>query len=131
MGLIGGRLLFRSGRSRCSASAAVVAHIERILPSGSAASLASGSGLTLGTGVSPCNPWESLGFDSRGRRFTSPLHPRGRLIYYSTERPQNKRKTTHRDHHSSLVHPAHAAMACISRGHLFLSLDLGNQDFGG
>jgi hypothetical protein len=33
------------------------------------------------------------------RRFTSPLHPRGRLISYSTERPQNKRKTTHRDHH--------------------------------
>src|SRR6516164_7892071 len=78
-----------------------------------------------------CPRWESLGFDSRGRRFTSPLHPRGRLISYSTERPQNKRQTTHRDHHSSLVHPAHAAMACISRGHLFLSLDLGNQDFGG
>ena len=79
----------------------------------------------------PATEWESLGFDSRGRRFTSPLHPRGRLISYSTERPQNKRKTTHRDHHSCLVHPAHTAMACISRGHLFVSLDLGNQDFGG
>src|SRR6516164_7879749 len=43
-----------------------------------------------------CPRWEPLGFDSRGRRFTSPLHPRGRLISYSTERPQNKRKATHR-----------------------------------
>jgi hypothetical protein len=40
-----------------------------------------------------------FGFNSRGRRFTSPLHPRGRLISCSTERPQNKRKTSHRDHH--------------------------------
>ena len=29
---------------------------------------------------------------------TSPLHPRGRLMY-SSKRPQNKRKTTHRGHH--------------------------------
>jgi hypothetical protein len=32
-------------------------------------------------------------------QITSPLHPRGRLISYSSKRPQNKRKTTHRDRH--------------------------------
>src|SRR3974377_1006688 len=29
--------------------------------------------------------------------FIGPLHLRGRLISYSSKRPQNKRKTTHRD----------------------------------
>src|SRR5215472_2230229 len=55
--------------------------------------------------------WESLGFDSRGRRFTSPLHPLGRLNSYSTERPQNKRKTTHRDHHRN-----HSKRNCFLEG---------------
>src|SRR5215469_14009489 len=43
-----------------------------------------------------CGRCEPLGFNSRGRRFTSSLHPSGRLISYSTKRPQNKMQTTHR-----------------------------------